>query len=199
LVARLGISILDLLPQTTDLANFVPDEAMEQVGLLTILDHKSSTSDDFILHSGILQSIADVMEFDASKAALKIPGITQGLPFRLAVRRAGPTNAGQEGQPTNWTLDILVSNVELLMPGLKSARQAGGAGVTPLHLEKLKPQQKVFLVASGVLRFEGSPGVASTAQLVDSPDPFDPTAPTGAVVRLTVRPPHFFFFGSQYG
>ncbi len=85
------------------------------------------------------------------------------------------------------------------MPGLKGARQAGGVGVTPLHLEKLEPPKEVFLVASGVLRVEGEPGVVSRPQLVDSPDPFDPTAPTGAVVRLTVRPPHFFIFGSRYG
>jgi hypothetical protein len=37
LVERLGISILDLLPQATDLANFVPDEAVEQLGVLTVL------------------------------------------------------------------------------------------------------------------------------------------------------------------
>jgi len=199
LVVRLGISILDLLPQTTDIANFVPDEAIEQVGLLTVLDHRSSISDDFILHTGTLQSLGDVLDFNTAKAALKIPGLTQGLPFRLAVRRGASAADGQEGQPTAWTLDISVSNLELLLPGLKGARQAGGVGVTPLHLEKLTPAKKVFLVASGVLRFEGAPGVVSTAQLVDSPDPFDPTAPTGAVVRLTVRPPHFFFFGSQYG
>jgi hypothetical protein len=199
LVERLGISILDLLPQTTDLANFVPDEAVEQLGVLTVLDHKSSISDDFILHSGTLQSIGDVLGFNTAKASIKIPGLTQGLPFRLAVRRGAPAGVGQEGQPTAWTLDIPVSNVELLMPGLKGARQAGGVGVTPLHLEKLDPPKKVFLVASGVLRVEGEPGVVSRPRLVDSPDPFDPTAPTGAVVRLTVRPPHFFFFGSQYG
>jgi hypothetical protein len=199
LVERLGISILDLLPQTTDLANFVPDEAVEKLGILTVLDHKSSVSDEFILHSGTLQSIGDILGLDAAKASIKIPGLTQGLPFRLAVRRGGPAAGGQEGQPDEWTLDVSVSNVEVLMPGLKGARQAGGVGVTPLHLEKLDPEKKVFLVASGVLRLKGAPGVASTTQLVDSPDPFDPTAPTGAVVRLTVRPPHFLFFSSQYG
>ena len=41
--------------------------------------------------------------------------------------------------------------------------------------------------------------MAATVQLVDTPDPFDPTTPTGAVARLTVRPPHFFFRRSEYG
>ncbi len=100
LVKRLGISILDLLPQTTDLANFVPDEAVEQLGVLTVLDHKSSISGDFILHSGTLQSIGDVLGFNTAKASIRIPGLTQGLPFRLAVRR-GRAGWGRSGGPAD--------------------------------------------------------------------------------------------------
>lgn len=94
MVARLGISILDLLPQTTDLANFVPDEVVERIGTLTIVEHSSTISDDFVLHAGVLQSVGDVLGLDADRAAVKIPGITQGLPFRLAVRRAPPRAGG---------------------------------------------------------------------------------------------------------
>ena len=192
MVARLGISILDLLPQTTDLANFVPDEAVERLGVLTVVEHRSTTSAEFSLHSGTLQALADILDIDTGDAAVKIPGLTQGLPFRLALRRGALRADGQEGPPTTWTLDVSVSNVEVLLPGLQAARQAGGSGLEVLHLERLKPdpenpnKTKVFLIASGVLRFEGAAGLAATVQLIDSPDPFDPTTPTGAVVRLTV-------------
>ena len=200
MVARLGVSVFDLLPQTTDLANFVPDEVIEKVGVLTVVEHQSTASPEFMLHAGTVQSPAEVLDLNIPSGAIKIPGLTHGLPFRLAVRRGAPRPGGQEGPPTSWTLDLLVSNVEILLPGLQGARQAGGSGVQPLHLERLdSDHRKVFLVASGVLRLLGSPGVATTAQLVDSPDPLDPTTPTGAVLRLTARPPHFFFGGSQYG
>ncbi|WOF44566.1 hypothetical protein KNJ79_06495 [Sphingopyxis indica] len=199
MVARLGISILDLLPQTSELANFVPDEAVERIGTLTVLEHRSTTSTDFVLHTGVLQSIGDVLDIDVARAALKIPGLTTGLPFRLAVRRSANRPGGQEAPPSDWTLDISASNIELELPFLQGARQTGGAGLEVLHLERLDPLRKVFLVAAGVIRVQGAVGRAANFQLVDTPDPFDPTFPTGAVARLTVRPPHFFFGGSEYG
>ena len=202
MVKRLGISILDLLPQTTDVANFVPDETLEQFGAyeLVVVEHRSTSSAEFVLHSGTVQALGDVLDIDTSNAALKIPGLTHGLPFRLALKRGTPRANAQEEPPSAWTLDVSVSNVELLLSGLQAARQVGGAGLEVLHLERLAPEKlKVFLVASGVLRFQGAPGRAATVQLIDTPDPFDPTTPTGAVVRLTARPPHFYFGGSQYG
>src|SRR5581483_5468389 len=36
-------------------------------------------------------------------------------------------------------------------------------------------------------------------EVIDDPDPFDPDAPAGAVVRLTARPPSFLFGSTQYG
>ena len=46
---RLGLSVLDLLPQTSGVALQVPDGVVEKIGVLTILDHRSVASADFFL------------------------------------------------------------------------------------------------------------------------------------------------------
>lgn len=203
MAVRRGISILDLLPQTTDLAGFVPDDIVEQLGVLTVLDHRSTSSADFFLHEGTLQSLADALDIDTSTWSIRIPGLTQGLPFRLALRRAAPVAGGQEAAPSLWALDIDVWDVEVEIPEVRGAKQAGGTGVDPLHLVPLTDRNNVptpvFLVARGTLRVSGGGSGGTQVQLVDQPDPFDPTAPTGAVIRLTARPPHFLFGQSLYG
>src|SRR5262245_5869223 len=200
---RLGISILDLLPQTTRLAIQAPDAVVEQIGVLTILEHRSTTSADFFLHEGVLQSPADALDIDTGSWPIKIPGLTQGLPFRLAIQRGSPPPAGQEeAAPQLWTLDIEVWDVEVLIPGVQAARTIGGTGATPLSLEatgKTDAGKRVFVVGRGVVRVSGGGPGGTVVQIVDSPDPLDPTAPTGAVIRLTARPPSFLFGQSKYG
>jgi hypothetical protein len=201
MTARLGISIPDLLPQTSSLALQVPDDIVENIGLLTILDHRSTTSTDFVLHEGTLQSAADAFGINTSSWAIQIPGLTEGLPFRLAIQR-GIVTAGEEASPTLWTLDIEVTDLEVQIPGVRAAQQAGGTGITPLTLQPVQGSEqarKVFLVARGVLRINGGGGADTQVQVVDTPDPLDPTAPTGAIIRLTARPPHFLFGDSRFG
>jgi hypothetical protein len=199
---RLGISILDLLPQTTGLALQIPDDIVEKIGILTVLDHRATTSSDFFLHEGTLQSVNDALDIDTTSWPLRIPGLTHGLPFRMAVQRVAPGGGGQEGTPALWTLDIEVRDVEVELPGVVAARTVGGTGITPLTLEPIQgtnAQRRVYLVARGVVRVSGGGPGGTQVQIVDTPDPFDPTAPTGAVIRLTAKPPHFLFGGSRYG
>lgn len=199
---RRGISILDLLPQTTGLATQIPDNIVEQIGVLTVLSHQSTTSADFFLHQGTLQSLADALDINTANSLLRIPGLTHGLPFRLAIARAAATNnTSEEGAPANWILDIEVRDVELLLPGLRAARKTGGTGTTPLTLQPTgttAAQQQVHLVAQGVVRIVSGAGGAQV-QLVDTPDPFDPNSPTGEVIHLTARPASFLFGSSQFG
>ena len=198
---RLGISVLDLLPQTSSLALQVPDDIVEQIGVLTILDHRATTSTDFVLHEGTLQSAADALGVNAASWAIQIPGLTEGLPFRLAIQR-GTVSANQEAAPTLWTLDIEVWDVEVEIPGVRAAQPTGGTGVVPLTLQPVQGSdqaRKVFLVARGVVRVSGGGSSGTQVEVVDTPDPFDPGAPTGAVIRLTARPPHFLFGESRFG
>src|SRR6202047_2476535 len=180
---RLGISVLDLLPQTSALALQVPDDIAEQIVVLTIVDHRATTSADFVLHEGTLQSVADALGINPASWAIQIPGLTEGLPFRLVIQR-GTITAGQEAAPALWTLDIEVSDVEVQIPGVRAAQPTGGTGVTPLTLQPVQGSdqaRKVFLVARGVVRVSGGGPAGTQVQIVDTPDPFDPTAPTGAV------------------
>ncbi|MCY1013792.1 hypothetical protein OV079_51365 [Nannocystis pusilla] len=185
MAVRRGISILDLLPQTTGVALQIPDGIVEQIGVLTILDHRSTTSDDHFLHEGTLQALADVFDLDTDDWALRIPGLTHGLPFRLAIRRPGPAGE-QEGEPTLWTIDIQVWTSRS-RSGVTPAQPVGGTGVTPLTLQKIAPPppppgDRVYLVARGVARISGGGAGGTQVQVVDSPDLLDPTAPTGAII-----------------
>src|SRR5215469_8752257 len=149
--ARLGLSILDLLPQTSGLALQVPDGVVEKIGVLTILDHRGATSADFFLHEGTLQSPADALDIDTSSWAVKIPGLTQGLPFRLAVQRATTPASQEEPAPQLWTIDIEIWDVEILIPGVRAATPVGGVGVTALTLQPVtSSNSQVYMVGRGV-------------------------------------------------
>src|SRR5215471_9142366 len=109
MAVRRGISILDLIPQTTNVAGFVPDNIVERLGVLTVIDHRSTSSPAFFLHEGTLQSLADALDLNTSDWALRIPGLTHGLPFRMALQRpAAGTGSTQEAAPSLWTIDIEV-------------------------------------------------------------------------------------------
>lgn len=199
---RLGISILDLLPLTTGAALQAPDGIVERLGILTILDHRSTVSGDFFLHEGTLQAPADALDLETNGWPLRIPGLTHGLPFRLAIRRSTAPAGQQEGTSTTWALDLEVRDIEVTIPGVRAARPVGGTGTVPLSLEPSgtnEATKRVSLVARGVVRISGGDGIETRVQLVDAPDPLDPEAPTGSVVRLTARPPHFLVGESQFG
>jgi hypothetical protein len=197
---RRGTSLLDLLPQTTELAGYVPDSIIDRIGVLTVLDRRSTESDGVVFHRGTLQDISDVLGIDTSQWSVRIPGVATGLPFRMAVRR-GAAGAGttQEAAPTGWQLDILVEDAEIQIPRLKPAVLAGGDGLQPLHLEPSSDDVPVVFAISGVVRVKGGGADGTSIEIIDDPDPFDPDAPAGIVIRLTARPPNFFWGASHYG
>lgn len=199
---QLGIGILDLLPQTTALAPSAPDDVIEKIAVLTIVNHRATGSDDFFLHDGVLQSPADALDLNDKNWGIRVPGLTHGLPFRLAVQRVAATSGQQEAKPALWTLDIEISDVEVEIPRVRAAKRTGGDGVAPLTLVPTGAtdvEKRVYLVGRGVLRISGGGTDGTQVQVVDTPDPFDPGAPTGAVIHLTAQPPHFMFGDSQYG
>ncbi|WNG58795.1 hypothetical protein F0U59_31730 [Archangium gephyra] len=169
---RRGLNLLDLLPMTTGLASAVPDGILEQVAVLNIVDHRSTTSPGFYLHEGTLQSVADQFDLNTANWALSVPGVSTGLPFRLAVTRAalfpststGVPAAGdfiQEDIPVQWALDIEVNPIVVIIPGLNAATVVGN---DPMKTPSLQPvsggpaARRVTLRASCVLRISGGPG-----------------------------------------
>ncbi|MFE8597721.1 hypothetical protein [Archangium violaceum] len=180
--------------------------------MLNIVDHRSTTSPGFYLHEGTLQSVADQFDLNTANWALSVPGVSTGLPFRLAVTRAalfpststGVPAAGdfiQEDIPVQWALDIEVNPIVVIIPGLNAATVVGN---DPMKTPSLQPvsggpaARRVTLRASCVLRISGGPG-GTQVQLVDAPDPLDPNAPSGATVRAAMQPNTAVFGNSQFG
>lgn len=197
---RRGTSLLDLLPQTTALAGALPDFIVDRIGILTVIDHRAMESDEAFFHHGTLQDASDALGFDTRHWALRIPGLTTGLPFRLVAQRGqAPSGATQEQPYRGWVLDILVEDAEVEIPGLRQAQVAGGQGTNALHLEPTGATTPVAFAFSGVVRIRGGGPEGTEIQVIDHPDPFDPGAPAGAVIRLNVRPPDFLIGSTEVG
>lgn len=204
---RRGANLSELLP--TAIAGVVPDPMVERVGALTVVDYRASIGPNLTVHTGALQAAADVLDLDTSQWRLRVPGLTTGLRFRLSVFRAaapavplvggvgGTFNA--EPAPIGWQLDILLGDLEVSFPGLRAASRIPGSGATATHLEPAVPPAPVWFLVSGALQIAARPGTPPQISLIDTPDPLDPAAPNGLVVRMTANPPHFLFGSSQVG
>ncbi|WP_156924344.1 hypothetical protein [Derxia gummosa] len=205
MTAQRGISLLDLLPQTTVWAGGQSDRVLDWLGALTVLDLRSTSSAAFLQYEGVLQSWRDAYRLNTTRWSIDIPGITRGLPFRLALARqpvpapSAPASIAVEPALSAWTLDLVADRLAVDVPGLVAATRLGGSGPEPLHLSPARGQAAVRAIASGVLRlwFDGVNTVG--LQLADVPDPFNPGAPTGAVLRLDMRPPTFCFGQTAFG
>ncbi len=209
---RRGMNILDLLPMTTGLAPVVPDGILEQIALLNIVDHRSTASPGFYLHEGTLQSIADQFDLNTANWMLSVPGVATGLPFRLSVARppAFPATSGgvpapgdfvQEDIPVQWALDIKVNPVSVVLPGLNAATINSSDPMKTPSLQAAggpPAARRVTLQASCVLRISGGNG-GTLVQLMDAPDPLDPNAPSGGVVRANMQPNTAVIGNSQFG
>lgn len=205
---RRGMNILDLLPLTTGLASAVPDGILEQIAVLNIVDHRSTSSPGFYLHEGTLQSIADQFDLNTANWAVSIPGVSSGLPFRVAITRAAPFPATpapdfyQENIPVLWTIDIEVNPIVVAVPGLNAATLIDAGGVKTPTLQAVTgnaAQRRVTLQASCVLRISGGGAAGTQVQLMDAPDPLDPNLPSGATVRANMQPNTAVFGNSQFG
>ena len=116
--ARRGIDLLDVLPQTSSVALRVPDAIIEKIGILTVVDLRYTTSGEFFLHEGVLQSAAEALDLDTSAWVLRIPGLTHDLPFRLAIRRL--LNDGV-GKGLLWLVGLVRSKRPTAKPRLPTA------------------------------------------------------------------------------
>lgn len=203
---RRGANLFELLP--TAVAGVLPDPWLEQLGFLTVVDHQASMSAGATVHRGALQALADSLDINTQSWWIRIPGLTTGLRFQLTIFRgqpSGPTPGAAgvpftaEGASTGWQLDILVGDCEVKLPGLRAAKRIEGSGASATHLEPAAPPADVWFIVSGAIQITSIGGAGPVVNLIDSPDPLDPAAPNGAVLRVTAQPPHFLFGGSQVG
>ncbi|RKH65427.1 hypothetical protein [Corallococcus llansteffanensis] len=188
---RRGISILDLIGWAPPGSpSMVPAEVARVLEQLAVLDVRTLESQSAFIHQGTLRSPLGALPPHAGRE-VDTSDLRYGVPFQLAFRRATP-GAGQtvEPTPTGFTLDLLLNRVSVPMP-FTAAQLVPAEGVHPAHLIKDANGRKARLVASGVYRFELRPDGGFDTGFVDSPDPFDPDAPAGAVFQCWFEPPHF--------
>lgn len=141
-------------------------------------------------HSGTLKSVRlDPIELGFGE--LELPGVTAGIPFRLALFDT------PEGR---WHLDIVANGLSLKLRDLHGADFVREAGTTPRRLIRRARDSAVVISGEATIRFAKASGDAPVTLLfVENRSAADPVANTGGVVSLRCTPPHFFFGSSQFG
>lgn len=141
-------------------------------------------------HSGTLQSV-QTAPIDLGFGELELPGVTAGIPFRLAIF---DTPSGR------WHLDLVLNGLSLKLKDLHGADFVKEAGTTPRRLIRRVRDTDVIISGEATVRFaKASDDQPVVVLFVDDRAAADPLAETGAVVSLRCSPPHFFLGSSQFG
>jgi hypothetical protein len=201
-----GIPLVELFDITDRISNVLPQQIQDFIDRFSATGLESLTSPASIIHTGRLQPLApvfgsDVTEIDLGIGSLSLPLLHSGVPFQLALIRGTPA-AGDNLEPaaSGWRLDLSLAEFIFTFYGLESATFVKETGTTPRHLLRDPVPVPVRIIGSATLRLQKLNAAADVQMLfVDSPDPIDPSAPTGAVAELVFSPPHFFLGSSEVG
>jgi len=198
-MAKRGISLLDLAAPFPGAQALVPDDLAARLENFAVVSHRSTVSPGAVIHSGVIQPIADLGFPSLRDWDIEVPGLNSGLPFRLVRTRTTP-GAGQTLEPAGASafVDLVVDRIAVKVPGLRPATLVPTAPASVAHLVPDTTRSGVKIVGSGVVRIDLS-GTGDVVRFVDWPDPFDPAAPSGAVYRVTFDPVSFFIGGSEIG
>lgn len=190
---RLGISLTDLIPG----AQKLPGEITKFLGNLRIDGHSTTTSGGAFTHYGTVVPIGTAFDLSLRDWPLEIPLLSSGLRFRLVLRRA----AGSPETLSGFLLDLFLDEFRIKLPGVTPARriEPNSGSAKPTHLEPDPAFKDVLLIGGGVLRIELPEGGSAKVRLIDTPDPFDPDAPTGPLAAVTCVPPHMLLSSSGFG
>jgi len=173
----------------------------------SVTNLQSRSSPAAIIHTGRLLPLSaiageDSEEIPLSFGKLKIPLLTTGVPFRLALRR-GATTADLEPGATSWQLDLMLGEFELELNGLKAAEYRPEQATIPRHLVPAASGANAAIVGSCAVRFDKpGPGQDVVFRFIDAVgggDPFVPDARSGAVTNITMSPPHALIGDSNFG
>lgn len=198
-MANRGISLLDLAAPSPGSQAVVPGDLAARLENLAVVSHQATTSPGAVIHSGVIQPIADLGFPSLRNWDVEVPGLNAGLPFRLVRSRTSP-GAGQTLEPagSGSFLDLVVDRIAIVIPGLRPATLVPSAPASVAHLVPDTTRTNVKIVGAGVVRIDLS-GNGDLVRFVDWPDPFDPAAPSGAVYRVSFDPVSFFLGGSEIG
>ncbi|MFN4059800.1 MAG: hypothetical protein ACK4IA_03495 [Paracoccus hibiscisoli] len=172
-----------LLPQ------ILPQALREIVGRFTTDGVTSTPFAGGTLHRGTLRAASDE-PLRLGIGTLDLPGVTAGIPFRLAVFDA------PQGR---FHLDLVLDGLSLTLDDLVAADFVPEQGTVPRRLVRRTRDTDVVIQGRATLRLaRASQDDAVVVLFVDPDEAADPLAPTGGVVSLTCTPPHFFLGRSQF-
>jgi hypothetical protein len=143
-----------------------------------------------VQHSGTIRSL-QTDPIGLGFGELELPGVTAGIPFRLAEFDA------PEGR---WHLDIVLDGLSLKLRDLHGADFVRESGTTPRRLIRRATDTAVVISGEATIRFAKASGDAPVILMfVENETATDPLANSGAVVSLRCSPRHFFLGTSQFG
>lgn len=197
-----GPSLISLFPMAARVASFLPTEIVDLLTSLQVNNHSSRVAAGWITHDGTVSSVEELALPAVRDWPLRIPGLTDGIRFRLTISRILPTGV-QNLEPLGggWILDLFADDVAVQIPGLVPAVKVGGTDIAaePAHLVPAPNAMGVWMRARGVVRLTTDSTGALTVDLVDRPDPFDPLAPVGTVLTAWLDPQHALIGQTSFG
>lgn len=198
-MARRGISLLDLIAPFPGSQAVLPEDLAARLENLAVIYYKATSSTGAHVHEGVVQPVSDLGFPALRNWPVEVPGLNAGLPFRLVRTRGASVSApGIEPAGANVFVDLIVDRIAITIPGLRPATLVPSAPAVAAHLVADGSRKDVRIVGSGVVRIDLS-GTNEVIRFVDWPDPFDPLAPSGAVVGINFEPASFLFGSSEIG
>ncbi|MBB5699683.1 hypothetical protein [Sphingomonas yantingensis] len=142
-----------------------------------------------VQHSGTLKSVR-TDPIDLGFGELELPGVTAGVPFRMAEFDV------PDGR---WHLDLVLDGFSLKLKDLHGADFEAATATTPRRLIRRATDTAVVISGEATIRFaKASADTPVILLFVENRSAADPLATTGAVVQLRCTPRHFFFGSSQF-
>ncbi|HGG03900.1 MAG TPA: hypothetical protein ENK28_00430, partial [Aliiroseovarius sp.] len=203
-----GIPLIELFETTDQINQALPGGVAEFFRRFVAIDLESRISTGAVIHTGKLQSFVagvlnnDMTEFNLGFGTLRIPLVTNGIPFQLSQSRAATTGDLEPGAES-WQFDVLINDLTLTLNGLVGADLIPAAATMPRHLVAKAGEPPVAITGSAGLRFEKTGPDQGVSVLLFDPtagsDPFVPMQQSGDVFQVTCTPPHFMIGKSQFG
>jgi hypothetical protein len=168
-MAKRGISLLDLTAPFPGAQALVPGDLAARLENLAVVSHRSTVSPGAVIHSGVIQPIADLGFPSLRNWDVEVPGLNSGLPFRLVRTRTTP-GAGQTLEPAGASafVDLVVDRIAVTVPGLRPATLVPTAPASVAHLVPDTTRSRVKIIGSGVVRIDLS-GTGDVVRFVDWP------------------------------
>lgn len=200
-----GISLLDLLPLPPGTQMLVPTAIADAFEKLSVLDHRSLSTDAFHVHHGTVRAVSDMGLPALNNWPLEAPLLNQGVRFQMVRQRVQPPPGALPGSylepaSTTFHVDLFLDKVAITIPGLTPAKLVPSSPDQAAHLVADPSRDKVRIVGGGTLRLAfDKDALLPSVFFVSHTDEIDPLAPTGPVFELAFDPPHFFFGSSEFG